>query len=109
MEGEGLKGLSHSGRRVPVKAQPVALEHTGELGPGVFQALQEVFLMERADPRGSLEGGAREREGEVVLPGSQRARPTPAQGRPQDGPGASAAASGAERPRQPGKALPSMG
>lgn len=57
LEGEGLKGLSHSGRRVPVKAQPVALEHTGELGPGVFQALQEVFLVERADPRGSLGGG----------------------------------------------------
>lgn len=71
---EGLCG----GLSVPVKGQPVTLECTGELGPGLFQALQEVFLMERADPRGSL-GVDRKREREAVMLGSQRARPTPAQ------------------------------
>lgn len=33
----------------PVEPQPVPLEHTGELGARVLQALHEILLAERAD------------------------------------------------------------
>lgn len=33
----------------PVEPQPVPLEHTGELGASVLQALHEILLAERAD------------------------------------------------------------
>lgn len=41
--------------RPPVKAQPVALEDTGELGPRSLQAVQEVILAEGADLGRSLQ------------------------------------------------------
>lgn len=58
----------------PVEAQPVALEDTGELGPCMLQATQEVILAEGADLGRSLRQGP----GEPRLVGDTASQASPA-------------------------------